>query len=84
MFADCSRRRLVRDLSEADVQHADAPTGWPGDCGEGAGISPDINPGAGRAQQVYAHFHPDAFAEDYSRVSFSMPEKAGAILKFHA
>jgi integrase len=24
-------------------------------------------------QQVYAHLHPDAFAEDYSRVSFAIP-----------
>jgi hypothetical protein len=29
-------------------------------------------------QQVYAHLHPDVFAEDYSRVSFAMPEKPGA------
>ncbi len=35
-------------------------------------------------QQVYAHLHPDAFAEDYDRVSFSMPEKAGVILKLQA
>jgi len=33
-------------------------------------------------QRVYAHLHPDAFAEDYSRVAFVMPEKAGAVLKF--
>lgn len=33
-------------------------------------------------QQVYAHLHPDAFAEDYSRVSFAMPEQAGVVLKF--
>jgi len=33
-------------------------------------------------QQVYAHLHPDAFAEDYSRVAFAMPEKAGVVLKF--
>jgi len=31
-------------------------------------------------QQVYAHLHPDAFAEDYSRVAFAMPDKAGALL----
>ena len=42
-----SRHQPVRDLSEADVQHADAPTGRPADCREG--ISPDINPGAGHA-----------------------------------
>jgi len=35
-------------------------------------------------QQVYAHLHPSAFAEDYSRVSFAMPEKAGAVLKLRA
>ena len=35
-------------------------------------------------QQVYAHLHPDAYAEDYSRVSFAMPEKTGVILKLHA
>jgi integrase len=35
-------------------------------------------------QQVYAHLHPDAFAEDYSRVAFAMPEKAGTILKLRA
>ena len=29
-------------------------------------------------QQVYAHLHPDAFAEDYSRVSFAMPETSRA------
>jgi len=28
-------------------------------------------------QQVYAHLHPDAFAQDYSRVAFAMPEKSG-------
>jgi integrase len=32
-------------------------------------------------QQVYAHLHPDAFAEDYSRVSFAMPATAGVVLK---
>lgn len=32
-------------------------------------------------QQVYAHLHPNAFAEDYSRVSFAMPEKAGVVLQ---
>lgn len=32
-------------------------------------------------QQVYAHLHPDAFAEDYSRVSFAMPERSGSVLK---
>jgi len=32
-------------------------------------------------QQVYAHLHPDAFAEDYSRVSFAMPEKTGVMIK---
>ena len=32
-------------------------------------------------QQVYAHLHPDAFAEDYSRVAFAMPDKAGVVLK---
>jgi len=35
-------------------------------------------------QQVYAHLHPDAFAEDYSRVAFSMPEKAGVVIKLRA
>jgi len=35
-------------------------------------------------QQVYAHLHPDAFAEDYSRVAFAMPEEAGVILKLQA
>lgn len=32
-------------------------------------------------QQVYAHLHPDAFAEDYSRVSFAMPGKLGEIIQ---
>ena len=32
-------------------------------------------------QQVYAHLHPDAFAEDYSRVAFAMPETPGAVLR---
>ncbi len=32
-------------------------------------------------QQVYAHLHPDAFSEDYSRVAFAMPGKPGALLK---
>jgi integrase len=32
-------------------------------------------------QQVYAHLHPDAFAEDYSRVAFAMPDKAGVLVK---
>lgn len=32
-------------------------------------------------QQVYAHLHPDAFAEDYSRVSFAMPDSSGAVIK---
>jgi integrase len=32
-------------------------------------------------QQVYAHLHPDAFADDYSRVAFVMPENTGAVLK---
>jgi integrase len=32
-------------------------------------------------QQVYAHLHPDAFAEDYSRVAFAMPENTGVVLK---
>jgi len=35
-------------------------------------------------QQVYAHLHPDAFAEDYSRVVFAMPEKAGVVVKLRA
>ncbi len=35
-------------------------------------------------QHVYAHLHPDAFAEDYSRVSFAMPDKAGVIVKLQA
>ena len=35
-------------------------------------------------QQVYAHLHPDAFAEDYSRVAFTMPEQqTGNVLKLH-
>jgi site-specific recombinase XerD len=33
-------------------------------------------------QEVYAHLHPDAFAEDYSRVAFAMPDKAGVVVKF--
>jgi site-specific recombinase XerC len=32
-------------------------------------------------QEVYAHLHPDAYAEDYSRVAFSMPREAGVVLK---
>ena len=32
-------------------------------------------------QQVYAHLHPNAFADDYSRVSFAMPDKQGLVLK---
>ena len=32
-------------------------------------------------QQVYAHLHPDAFAEDYSRVAFAMPEKTGVVVE---
>lgn len=35
-------------------------------------------------QQVYAHLHPDAFAEDYSRVSFAMPEKTGVVHRLRA
>lgn len=35
-------------------------------------------------QEVYAHLHPDAFAEDYSRVSFAMPDKAGTVVKLRA
>lgn len=31
-------------------------------------------------QQVYAHLHPDAFAEEYSRVAFAIPESVGAVL----
>lgn len=35
-------------------------------------------------RQVYAHLHRDAFAEDYSRVAFSMPEKTGVVVKLRA
>ncbi len=35
-------------------------------------------------QQVYAHLHPDAFAEDYSRVTFAMPDKPGDLVKLRA
>lgn len=35
-------------------------------------------------QQVYAHLHPDAFAEDYSRVAFAMPERPGVIPRIRA
>jgi integrase len=35
-------------------------------------------------QEVYAHLHPDAFAEDYSRVAFAMPEKTGQVVKLRA
>ena len=35
-------------------------------------------------QQVYAHLHPDAFAEDYSRVAFAMPDKAGVVHRLRA
>ena len=35
-------------------------------------------------QEVYAHLHPDAFAEDYSRVSFAMPDKAGVVQRLRA
>jgi len=35
-------------------------------------------------QQVYAHLHPDAFAEDYNRVAFAMPEKTGLVVKLQA
>jgi integrase len=35
-------------------------------------------------QQVYAHLHPDAFAEDYSRVAFAMPEKTRAVVRLRA
>lgn len=34
-------------------------------------------------QQVYAHLHPNAFAEDYSRVAFAMPEKPGVVVTLH-
>ncbi|HEX4450158.1 MAG TPA: hypothetical protein VH143_04760 [Kofleriaceae bacterium] len=33
-------------------------------------------------QQVYAHLHPDAFAEDYSRVEKAMPERIGEVIQF--
>jgi integrase len=32
-------------------------------------------------QEVYAHLHPDAFSEDYSRVAFAMPTTAGDVIK---
>jgi site-specific recombinase XerD len=32
-------------------------------------------------QQVYAHLHPDAFAEDYSRVAFAMPDRSSPVIK---
>jgi integrase len=32
-------------------------------------------------QQVYAHLHPDAFAEDYNRVTFAMPARTGVVRK---
>jgi integrase len=35
-------------------------------------------------QQVYAHLHPDAFAEDYSRVSFAMPDKPADVIELQA
>jgi integrase len=35
-------------------------------------------------QQVYAHLHPDAFADDYNRVAFAMPDNAGVVLKLRA
>jgi integrase len=35
-------------------------------------------------QRVYAHLHPDAFSEDYSRVSFAMPQQAGKVVKLQA
>lgn len=35
-------------------------------------------------QQVYAHLHPDAFAEDYSRVAFSMPAKPRDVVRLRA
>jgi site-specific recombinase XerD len=35
-------------------------------------------------QEVYAHLHPDAFVDDYSRVAFSMPEKTGRVVKLQA
>jgi integrase len=31
-------------------------------------------------QEVYAHLHPDAFAEDYGRVAFAMPDNAGGVV----
>jgi integrase len=31
-------------------------------------------------QRVYTHLHPDAFAEDYSRVAFAMPGKSGVVV----
>jgi integrase/recombinase XerD len=35
-------------------------------------------------QQVYAHLHPNAFAEDYSRVAFAMPNKTAAVIPLRA
>lgn len=35
-------------------------------------------------QRVYAHLHPDAFSEDYSRVSFSMPGKPATVHELRA
>jgi hypothetical protein len=35
-------------------------------------------------QQVYAHLHPDAFAEDYSRVAFAMPGRTDVVVKLRA
>ena len=32
-------------------------------------------------QEVYAHLHPDAFAEDYSRVAFAMPDRVGEVIQ---
>jgi integrase len=34
-------------------------------------------------QKVYAHLHPNAFAEDYSRVSFAMPTRRGDVVRLH-
>ena len=34
--------------------------------------------------EVYAHLHPNAFAEDYSRIAFAMPDKAGVVVRLRA
>jgi hypothetical protein len=71
--ADEQHRVTQRAIKAGDLPAAVAPKRWATRSMRGCARS---RISVAITQRVYAHLHPDAFAEDDSHVSFAMPDKS--------